>query len=330
MKIDCSLTLVLLFALPAHGAEPAYLGPANCRIANPAPVDGARAMWTGACKAGSAEGKGALQWYLRNTGGDRFEGSVERGLPLDGLMTYANGAQYEGAFRDGRRDGKGVMEYPNGDRYDGSWKDGLRDGRGTLLFALGGRYDGEWKDGRWQGRGALTFAGGRRVDGQFQAGALVGQAPRAELPTQRYVADTGPSDSGSNLPQRINDVNEVPADASYTELTPAQQALIRARYPLLDDDDEPPYPVNGSRLMFKWLQDAQRTLPPAGLLKLSVQVDIFGKPGAVTISGAPDPRLAQLIKVIMLNQQFKPALCRGKPCPMRFPLIVELGARRAQ
>eukprot|EP01063_Lacrimia_lanifica_P022364 TRINITY_DN29994_c0_g1_i1.p1 TRINITY_DN29994_c0_g1~~TRINITY_DN29994_c0_g1_i1.p1 ORF type:complete len:639 (+),score=230.63 TRINITY_DN29994_c0_g1_i1:52-1917(+) len=64
----------------------------------------------------------------------------ERGRPnKTGTLFYAprdgRAHHYHGAFRNGRRHGKGVIHYPNGDVFKGSWDDGKRHGEGVTYYA---------------------------------------------------------------------------------------------------------------------------------------------------------------------------------------------------
>ena len=73
--------------------------------------------------------------------GEALEGRV---LPVDG------GAPIE----------PGPVNLFNGDVYKGAWRFGRRHGRGVYFFASGRRYEGEWKDGQMVGWG--VYPGGRQ------------------------------------------------------------------------------------------------------------------------------------------------------------------------
>ena len=62
--------------------------------------------------------------------------------------------KYEGGFKDGYKHGQGTMTYSNGENYVGEFKDGKKwNGKGTHINLIGGRkYVGDHKDGkRWKG-----------------------------------------------------------------------------------------------------------------------------------------------------------------------------------
>ncbi|KAL3779086.1 hypothetical protein ACHAWO_003789 [Cyclotella atomus] len=77
-----------------------------------------------------------------------------------GVAKWANGATYEGDYRDGYtewqrgewkdgllRNGKGMFKWANGDEYDGDWKHDVQNGKGVYKQANVNMCGGEWKDG---------------------------------------------------------------------------------------------------------------------------------------------------------------------------------------
>lgn len=45
-------------------------------------------------------------------------------------------ATYEGTYTDGKKAGTGKMTYPNGDEYTGEWKDNVMEGEGTYVYKV--------------------------------------------------------------------------------------------------------------------------------------------------------------------------------------------------
>lgn len=45
-------------------------------------------------------------------------------------------ATYEGNYTDGKKAGIGKMTYPNGDEYTGEWKDNAMEGEGTYVYKV--------------------------------------------------------------------------------------------------------------------------------------------------------------------------------------------------
>ena len=101
-----------------------------------------------------------------------------------GRFEYYDGDVYEGYTKwcDGAADslcpnnpgplrhGHGVVTYPNGANYDGEWEDGKSHGHGVLTFASGEKHDGEWKDNQQHGHGVYTYANGSKYDGEWKNG----------------------------------------------------------------------------------------------------------------------------------------------------------------
>lgn len=83
--------------------------------------------------------------------------------------TYADGATYDGDWKDGMRHGHGLCIWQNGSKYDGEWKDDKRHGRGLNTHHNGGIYNGEWISGLAHGFGVYTDKGGRIYNGQWKA-----------------------------------------------------------------------------------------------------------------------------------------------------------------
>lgn len=77
--------------------------------------------------AGRRTGEG----ILRSKNGTTLAGEWKDGFPINGVLTYANKSNYNGAFANGLFEGQGTLTYANGDTYTGEWKSGKREGQGT-------------------------------------------------------------------------------------------------------------------------------------------------------------------------------------------------------
>lgn len=94
----------------------------NCKVLLPE-ID---SSYTGKCKKGLAHGKGTA------TGIDSYTGKFSNGWPH----------------------GRGTYIWANGDEYSGDWKEGKRSGEGKLILKLADRdsiIDGLWEDNRYLG-----------------------------------------------------------------------------------------------------------------------------------------------------------------------------------
>lgn len=101
--------------------------------------------------------------------GDLADG-IRQGI---GVLVFANGDRYEGAFVQGFRHGRGVFTSERGNRvYEGEWRRSEKHGMGKEKWLVSGdRYEGEYQKDVFHGRGVL-FKGtsGSKYDGEFQFG----------------------------------------------------------------------------------------------------------------------------------------------------------------
>jgi hypothetical protein len=333
---------LLLLGASAHAVD---LGKADCRIAplHPPPLDAA-VSWSGGCKEGFADGKGVLEWRTQASGKRRVEATLVQGevtgeatLVTDGgkyigMLRYGmphgagyfasskDGSRFEGSFVGGRREGPGVWIGQDGSTYEGQWQAGKRHGSGKATFALGGSYEGEWRDGRIHGQGRIVYSGGRTYAGEFVDGVALGAAPRPSGEYEQFGLKEEHPAVGSHL-RRNSAIGFAPMNATWQELTPEQQALIRGAYPALDDGDEPPYPLKGTAA---WYGDVaklyRRFTDYRGNALVYVTVGADGKPTTASTFGVPHQEFARYLAMVAMIQRFKPALCAGTPCAMVYPI----------
>ena len=72
-----------------------------------------------------------------------------------GVITWADGTQYEGEWCDGKRHGCGVFAWADRQLYEGEFVEGKRHGHGAFTWADGRRLEGECRDGKVHGRGVM-------------------------------------------------------------------------------------------------------------------------------------------------------------------------------
>jgi S1-C subfamily serine protease len=103
----------------------------------------------------------ARAWYR----GEKPEGSKT----IHGVVSYPDGARYEGQLIGTKRNGVGVHATADGARYAGEWRDDVMAGHGSVSRANASeRYDGEWQGAQRNGHGLQTDATGNRYAGQFR------------------------------------------------------------------------------------------------------------------------------------------------------------------
>lgn len=64
--------------------------------------------------------------------------------------------------------------------YDGEWKNDKREGWGRLTFPDGRAYEGQWVSGRMMGIGKLQYANGWTYEGEFYADMKHGDGTKTE------------------------------------------------------------------------------------------------------------------------------------------------------
>jgi hypothetical protein len=64
-----------------------------------------------------------------------FASTAANTYPYLGIMTYSNNDVYYGAFKDGRKHGRGVYYFFSGTMYEGEWERGRL--HGALQFSFG-------------------------------------------------------------------------------------------------------------------------------------------------------------------------------------------------
>merc|ERR1711998_126339 len=78
--------------------------------------------------------------------------------------TCADGGEYVGQMKNGKKHGFGKLTWDSGAVYVGEYKDDNRDGKGTYTWNSGPNkgdvYVGEYKDDKRDGYGKYTFANG--------------------------------------------------------------------------------------------------------------------------------------------------------------------------
>ena len=158
------------------------------------------------------------------------------------------------------------------------------------------------------------------------AGSLA-LAQDAAPPRQGFTIKEDAPRTGSNI-KRDEVWGPLPYDKTYAELTPEQQHMLKARYVQMDEGDEPPFPVDGLGPLYKALSKANEIARGGfGKLELEVWVDASGAATKVEILHSPDAKLSQYAGNIAMLTKYKPALCKGTPCAMGFPVRINFVRR---
>ena len=91
------------------------------------------------------------------------------------ICNYADGAEYQGEWQDGKRHGIGTYISPTGTRYEGEWENDGASGHGVCHYADGMKYDGQFESGERHGKGILISPEGDCYEGQFKDDLVNGE-----------------------------------------------------------------------------------------------------------------------------------------------------------
>ncbi|MGH8863469.1 MAG: energy transducer TonB [Burkholderiales bacterium] len=159
--------------------------------------------------------------------------------------------------------------------------------------------------------------------------ALVAQSS-AQLSTPQYVIRDDAPRTGSILRHRQAAKFPIPVNRSYDKLTPEQKAVVHSWYEHMELGDEPPFPADGLVPLYDAIQRGQRKLMVRGELEMAVTVGPDGKATEVHVMKSPSPEMTQFVGSVLLLTKYKPAVCKGLPCRMQFPLSLRFDPGREE
>lgn len=129
-------------------------------------------------------------------------------------------------------------------------------------------------------------------------------------------------DSNSLFRPNEVSVTKVPMNRAWAQLNAEQKKVVKAHYEAMAEDDEPPYPIEGTEELFRAAAAAQKKVFASGWLYVVVDVDAAGVANTASVIEAPSPEMGKFIAEAMLLQKYKPALCKGQPCKMQYPMVI--------
>jgi outer membrane biosynthesis protein TonB len=143
----------------------------------------------------------------------------------------------------------------------------------------------------------------------------------------RYSLKQDQPDTGTNIRKDVANGSVIPLDKRYAELSPEEQSYVKSQYENLSPSDEPPFPVDGLRPIYKAIATAQQKLLVTGEMTLAVEVSAQGQATSVSVLRSADPEMTKLAATVLMLQKYKPALCNGNPCIMQFPFRIAFTTR---
>ena len=147
--------------------------------------------------------------------------------------------------------------------------------------------------------------------------------PAIDQPAETPVYTIKESVIGSNIP-RIVVSSALPFDKTYGQLTLEQRNIIRQDYESLGLGDDPPFPQHGLRELVTPIYRVAVKAGASGVLKAAVEVDSQGVGRSVSILKSPGPDVSRMTELALMQENFKPATCKGQPCVMKYIFYINL------
>lgn len=117
--------------------------------------------------------------------------------------------------------------------------------------------------------------------------------------------------------------SKVPFTKSFSNLSEAQQVLVKNKFENLAANDIPPYPTHGSGKLYRPLLKVGALASLTGTLKVQATIGTDGQVRAVNIEGSPNEYLSKKITRIVSSTAFDAASCGGQSCEMNFPIEIQ-------
>jgi hypothetical protein len=141
----------------------------------------------------------------------------------------------------------------------------------------------------------------------------------ADKPSQYGIKNDLPTAAFRLRPYAVGPFN-LPINKQYHELSASEKQELHSYYEHMGEGDEPPFPAEGLRPLFRAISKGQQQLLVEGDLFLIADVDTDGAVTSVKAIGSPSEDMTKFAASVLMLTKFKPALCKGQPCKMQFPL----------
>ena len=139
----------------------------------------------------------------------------------------------------------------------------------------------------------------------------------------RYSLKQDQPSTGTSIPREVLRGSVLPLDKGYREFSAAERSFVKSQYEAMEPNDEPPFPVNGLRPIYKLIATGQQKLLVTGRMVLVAEINEQGEATSVSAFQSPDPEMTKFVATVLMLQKYKPAVCNGSPCKMQFPFRME-------
>ena len=144
--------------------------------------------------------------------------------------------------------------------------------------------------------------------------------PEAPLPPEIYRLQQSEPSTGTRIPRTNVSGLQVPLNRRYDQLTEAQKQIVKRQYEPMPETDGPPFPVDGLAPLMRAAQQIIQLTQESDTLTLVANVDATGNATSVEVLMASGAVLARRVAGLLMVTKYKPAVCAGIPCAMKFPL----------
>lgn len=127
----------------------------------------------------------------------------------------------------------------------------------------------------------------------------------------------GEAPVGSNM-RPVEAKSLIPFAKRFHQLSDKQRKIYRTNFPGIEDNEVPPFPLNGFIELYKPIIKGHARTGGGGDLTLLATIDKEGNVDSLAIYSQPSKKLGDLATTVMFNTKFKPATCDGEPCEMQF------------
>jgi hypothetical protein len=142
--------------------------------------------------------------------------------------------------------------------------------------------------------------------------AVLATLPMAVLAEDDHPYRMREEATGTRIPRPAAS-SPIPLDKRYEEFTPEERAKVNALNGV-KPGDEPPFPVRGLKPVMRNIIDLQRRGMRRGVATYGVRVDAEGVAQGIAVYQSPDEEFTKAIAYYLINTDYKPAKCDGKPC----------------